>query len=442
MNLNNLKLIKQIGSGGFGVVNLMEDLQGNQFALKVFHPSQNVDDDFLESLKKRFKREVSLLSGINHKNIMPILKTKLDSEPLSYLMPLCEPFTLKNIQDLKINHFYNDILKILLDVFAGVEEMHSLEIIHRDLKPQNILKYDDDYVISDFGLVSFHETQLTTLTQTGVSMGAGLYTAPEIVHELRNATFSTDIYSLGCILHDFFGTKPRLPCQTIKDYDSILASEIEICTRQNPNERFQTVQDLRQSVVEVLSKLNIYNQPKSQAVNDYLDYLSNTDTYDEQILSNFLNYLEDSAEEMDKFGIYNSVNSEIINKLKNYPVYFHGFANLYADWTRTRKHDFGKCDVIASNLEKIFLNTTNLETKSKILLALLIMGANHNRWYVENKFMKLALSSDNSLCRRFILEARVLGQQPFYAMNHIEYSISTSRNSLPLQLANFFNGVN
>ena len=115
MNLNNLKLIKQIGSGGFGVVNLMEDWQGNQFALKVFHPSQNVDDDFLESLKKRFKREVSLLSGINHKNIMPILKTNLDSEPLSYLMPLCEPFTFKNIQDLKINHFYNDILKILLE---------------------------------------------------------------------------------------------------------------------------------------------------------------------------------------------------------------------------------------------------------------------------------------------------------------------------------------
>lgn len=369
---------------------------------------------------------------------MPVIEADLYSDPPCYLMPVCTPVKNQEMEEWKRTNNLDEVTRYFFDIFAGLEEMHSIGMIHRDIKPENILRLNGGYVVSDFGLVSFYETQLTALTQTGMGMRWGYYTAPEITRELKNATVPTDIFSLGCMLHDFFGTVERIPCQTIRDYNSPISDILEICTRDDPRKRFQTIKDLRQSLVEALS-VTENNQVSSKLVSDYLSYLKTNNIYDDTVFNQLLNFLDNNPNSHDAHEIYRNINSQIIVALLQNNILAKRFADLYAVWARSTEHAFARCDLIASNLELFFNNIVDVETKANILLSLLIMGASHNRWYVEEKFFKYAKTLSDNVCRRFVYEARVLGDEPKNALTHLEYSIRVSRNHLPLTLQNYFN---
>ena len=435
----NVNKITEIGSGGFGIVDLVEDsFTHEQYARKTFHPANKLDSELEENVRKRFIKEVRLLSEINHKNVMPVVAVNLNIDPPSYLMPVCTAITNSEMEEWKRTNNIEEITKYFFDIFAGLEEMHSIGMIHRDIKPENILKLNGGYVVSDFCLVSFYETQITALTQTGIRMGWGYYTAPEITRELKNATKATDIFSLGCMLHDFFGTIDRIPCQTIIDYNSPIGDIIEICTRSDPRKRFQNIKDLRQSLVEALS-VNEGNQVTSQVANDYLSYLKTNNIYDDTVLNQLLNFLDHNPNSHEAYEIYRDITSQIIGTLLQNNVLAKRFADLYSIWARSTEHAFARCDLIASNLELFFNGILDIETRANILLSLLIMGASHNRWYVEEKFFKYAKILDVNTCRRFVYEARVLGNEPKNALTHLERSICVSRSQLPQILQNYFN---
>jgi serine/threonine protein kinase len=94
---------------------------------------------------------------------------------------------------------------------------------------------------------------------------------------------STDIYSFGCILHDLFGTRSRVPCQTVTDPNSRVADIIEICTRQNPAQRFSNVTDLREVLVESLSDSDDHLDVSQSALNFKIISLKYSE-YDEYTL--------------------------------------------------------------------------------------------------------------------------------------------------------------
>ena len=430
------KVIKRLGYGGFGVVDLIEFNDGTQFAKKTFQPmNTNLDNNLLENVKKRFVREIQVQSNINHANIMPVLTSELSLNPPAYIMPLAILSLDKQIGVVRDTQI---ILKILLDILAGLEELHSLGIQHRDLKPQNILLLNDRYVISDFGLVSMKDTQISVLTQTGMRMGSDFYTAPEIVEELKNASNKSDIFSFGCILHDFFGTKSRIPCQTIYDENCIIDDIIEVCTRQEPLTRFQNVQDLREALVESLSISTTEVNVSRQGM-DYKNYLKDNVYYDDSMLLKLFKYLESNEGTTDAYFIFSSINSDVIERILSYPQRAKEFTDLYSAWARQSLHDFNRCDVIAMHLESLHKEVHDLGTQSNILLALLIMGAKHNRWYVEEKFIKLVQLASFNLCRRFIIEANVIGDDVKRQFEHLEYSIGAQRQKLPQQLQQYLN---
>jgi len=99
-----------------------------------------------------------------------------------------------------------NFLEALMDILAGLEEMHSTGLYHRDLKPSNVPRFEgggarngDYYAIGDFGLMSIAVTNITTITQTGMAKGSDFYTAPEITQDLKFASPQSDIYSVGLL---------------------------------------------------------------------------------------------------------------------------------------------------------------------------------------------------------------------------------------------------
>jgi serine/threonine protein kinase len=167
--MKKLKFISHIDSGGFGLVDLVEDSDGKQFARKTFSKNQPLSDDLLANVLKRFAKEVRVQGSVVHSNIVPIIDSDLNSSPPFYLMPLADSTLSKDVAADKT--LGGSFVSALSDIVAGLEEMHSMQIFHRDLKPQNVLRFTRDsgdekqqyYALSDFGLISIKESQISAL---------------------------------------------------------------------------------------------------------------------------------------------------------------------------------------------------------------------------------------------------------------------------------------
>ena len=85
----------------------------------------------------------------------------------------------------------------LTQILLGLDYLHQNEIVHKDLKPENILFSKEKIKLCDFGTSSILDSNKYTKNNLG-TIG---YMSPETLNETKQE-FSTDIWSLGCILHE------------------------------------------------------------------------------------------------------------------------------------------------------------------------------------------------------------------------------------------------
>ncbi len=434
-----MQFVRHIGRGGFGNVDEVQDTFGRSFARKTFSLNQpgHFPDDLVINVKKRFIREADVQAEVNHPNIMPVVQRSLFSEPPSFLMPLASSSLDKEIAANR--NLSGNGVSAIMDILAGLEELHSIGITHRDLKPANVLKLDNRYVISDFGLMSIKDTQLSVLTQTGMRMGSDFYTAPEIVADLRRASAQSDIFSVGCILHDMYGTSNRVPCNEVNDTGHF-AEVILGCTRRDPGRRFRSVTQLRDAIIaHGPSASGTAVEPQ---VNDYIVLLSSTDPIDSTMWERIVDKIEqlglsdDAKALLGKFSL-----SRIEELMTTSPQSAARFGSAYSAWVKDGVFNFDECDGIANRLEAL-LAVNDISCHSEILLALLLMGTSHNRWYVQRKFAsRCGVSLSENLAKRIAMEMRILGNRACSAISHLEASINVSRLNLHPNLVATLNSI-
>jgi serine/threonine protein kinase len=425
-------LIGHIATGGFGVVEKVKGEDGRLYARKTFAIDAKMKaDGFEENAKKRFIQEAIYQAGFSHKNIVPVAELFVDNDPPYFIMPLAEG-SLES--DRRSGLISSKVLPdAIFDVLSGLEELHSLDIYHRDLKPNNVLRYlnadgTSYYAISDFGLMSLQQrTGVTVLTATTMTKTSDQYTAPEITQQLHNASVASDIYSVGCIIHDFVGTGSRVPCNEIVD-NSPYGDILSICTRKEPNKRFKSVDSLRDMLVAV--EVDVIG-PKTEVsirISEYLSTESNslTESQVEEIINYLGNNQEDRFERKNLLLQIDLKHIDIIKKLEN----FIQFANVYCDFVKTGTFQFTSCDALASRINKL-INGANIGVQAHGILALLYLGTSHNRWSVERLFAsKVGFDADNKLINRLRLDFTVEAENICSPMNHLTHSIGYSLESL------------
>ena len=145
-------LIKQIGSGSYGVVcEAIHNPTGTTVAIKRI---SHLFDDVC--VGKKLLREIAIMGYLDHPNVIRILDIVLPQDldtfnEIFIVMEYAES-DLKKICKSPIYFDNKQIKRVLYNIICGMKYIHSANIIHRDLKPANILiNTDFETKICDFG---------------------------------------------------------------------------------------------------------------------------------------------------------------------------------------------------------------------------------------------------------------------------------------------------
>jgi len=95
-----------------------------------------------------------------------------------------------------LNH-YNYSLPVIFDILKSIHFMHYHNISHGDIKPKNILVHKNDAILIDYGSICLNHNK------SYYNRCTLHYISPE---ELINKKFylSTDIWSVGCTIYEFY----------------------------------------------------------------------------------------------------------------------------------------------------------------------------------------------------------------------------------------------
>ncbi|MGE0498057.1 MAG: serine/threonine-protein kinase [Ramlibacter sp.] len=434
----NYTKIRELGSGGFGVVYQVADEIGNSFALKEFRPSPDVQAVIakggvaLESLKARFRREVKYQSQLKSDNIVRIFDHNLDAPNPWFVMELA----LGTLQTdlLADRSLGGNPSKALFDILGGLDDLHKRGIVHRDLKPVNVLKLQNvdgsfRYAISDFGLISAIASETTTLTQTGHGGGTPIYAAPELITKFKYATSVADIYSVGAILHDIFDGGPRTPYLELTA-DGPCREIIEKCTKTNPGRRYADVASLRADIYSALAGQTLsFSSDVEKNLVDLLNLGNALSSGEWDRVYSFLSK-EDTTAQMRK-NVFAALTTDHINQLaEDSSELLNALGIEFSDYVREQSHDFNYCDVLADKIELLH-DAGSVALKAHALVTLLIMGIGHNRWFVERKFARLAGPfMDAHVAERIQMDAVADNIPLADYLDRLENSINITRKDL------------
>jgi serine/threonine protein kinase len=269
---NRYQVLSMIATGGMGsIYKARQPALNKTVAIKMLKVQNRGDGAWA-----RFQQEAKAVSQLEHPNIIRVYDfgETADGQPFM-VMDYVEGSNLQNLLKAENTLPIEDALNIFRQICAGMTHAHSKKVFHRDLKPGNIMLSglegtNPQVRIVDFGLAKVMDgtEDLQKLTQTGEVFGSPLYMSPEQALG-KKVDARSDIYSLGCIMHETLtGTLPLMgatPFETLMKHmndkplnlrqakrDGKFSDElVVVCSKtlaKDPNKRFQSMDELQEAL--------------------------------------------------------------------------------------------------------------------------------------------------------------------------------------------------
>ena len=246
--------LELVGQGQFGrVFRATHKISGQIVALKELETNRFPTAKFL--------RELHFLISLQHPNVVTFQGLEHTSTGRYLVMDYCDRGSLRNLMNReKLSLALS--LKLVINILAGLEHIHSRKIIHRDIKPENILLSQDTIGliarVADFGMSKINH-ELSTDKQDDCA-GSPAYMAPERFYGQYSP--ASDLYAVGILLFELVvGLRPfsGLPGELLKAHINqavvipetvpfLLRSTITKAMQKLPSNRFSSATEMLKSV--------------------------------------------------------------------------------------------------------------------------------------------------------------------------------------------------
>jgi serine/threonine protein kinase len=264
IKISEYTLIEKVGSGAFGDVWKAEKRTKrdvNYFALKFFRAKDDEVD------LRKIQKEVDVwkkLRGLPH--IISVFELDDFEDFIFVVSDFADGGSLEAW--LKANggkaESHEHAVKITIEILIGLENLHEKGVVHRDLKPDNILIMNGKHCLADFGV----SREVKSHSKATGTAGTLEYMPPEAFNKNPSITAKTDIWAIGVILQRLLTSElpypqdeqPSLiaailygePEKVSNDIPQKLREIIEKCLQKEPNKRFKSAKELKESLEKFL----------------------------------------------------------------------------------------------------------------------------------------------------------------------------------------------
>jgi len=288
---NPKKLIGKIIGDGYQIVEFIgQGLSGHvykvtrhgltgAFALKIITPSMG----FSKRSNNKFLQDAKRSRELDHHNIIALYDAGITDDLVPFLVT--DFFEGDRLSDIIENDGAlpeQDAVELFLQICEGLLHAHGMGVIHRDVKPSNVRVHQKDdgeqlVKLVDCGISKVlpdptRETRY--FTETGFEYGDARYMSPE---QCRGAKTDhrSDIYSLGCLMYQCISGKTpfssdrtsmliykhvrkRPKSLTLRFPDLEVSKDLENlimrCLQKEPDDRYQTISDLKEDLESIKEK--------------------------------------------------------------------------------------------------------------------------------------------------------------------------------------------
>lgn len=254
---NTYQIIKEIGSGGMGVVYLAYHLRLEKYIVMKKIKGHYSDISFV-------RNEVDILKKLHHPYLPQVYDFIEYESNLYTIIDYIDGYDLDYYINNNFNFTEGQLIKWLAQLCEVLEYLHSQNppILHTDIKPANIIITNEgDICLIDFGISLNNTYDIKGLSKN--------YSSPEQFFIAMNYNYSiengicvdarTDIYSLGVTFyHLMTGIRPEPQTEGIVKlsmyqlpYNEALIGIIEKSMELNPNDRFESALQMKKAIVNM-----------------------------------------------------------------------------------------------------------------------------------------------------------------------------------------------
>ena len=240
--VGNYRIVRKLASGGFGVVYLAQDAQGQEVAIKEYLPAAlatraqgeqvpKIQPDKLSLYRlglKSFFEEGRALTQISHASVVSVLNFFRENETVYMVMNFLRGASLQEYLVLARDKKRAKVLRessirsLFDEVLHGLRIVHQHKMLHLDIKPANLFITDEDRaVMIDFGAAREVLNKEGNFIRPMYTPG---FAAPEMYKRGGNMGPWTDIYAIGACMFTCMTGHPPVDAPGRVDKDRLLVA--------------------------------------------------------------------------------------------------------------------------------------------------------------------------------------------------------------------------
>ncbi|XP_072047630.1 mitogen-activated protein kinase kinase kinase 20-like [Amphiura filiformis] len=230
---SDLKFGKQIGEGGYSSV----------FQMTWISPSLGPIQIAAKRLNKRDVRELEIMSGLDHPNIVKLLGVVDEEIDFMLILELCDRGSLRShLQELNAGHLSEKQFYDWAEQAARpLQYLRQKRIIHKDVKsPNYMITAENNLKLGDFGIAKNIAQTIDNATETA----SYPWMAPELLSE-NILSLEYDIFAFAVVLWEM--RTGKFPFQGLES--QVIAWKV--CQL---NERLSIPEDCPQAIKELMMR--------------------------------------------------------------------------------------------------------------------------------------------------------------------------------------------